>query len=249
MDNQAQGSRIAIFLATFLVVAGCWFVVKELFVHINYPIKSAIVSGQFEYLDREAVKSVVFPHLNKGILSIDLVELEKELKSLAWVKSVAVRRQWPEKLEIFLSEQVPVAFWQHDGLMTADGLIFKPRQIPQDLILVRFDGAEAQTQTLQNTYQLLEQQLAAAEFSIISLKMDDRGNVFARLAHEKLGRPMTLVLGREELDAHISRFLQALENDLRFFADVVWVDTRYLNGVAIKRTAIDSLSQQVAKQQ
>ena len=45
--------------------------------------------------------------------------------NLPWVYSVAVRKQWPNELKIYVVDQNPVALWNGDFLINQAGKFFK----------------------------------------------------------------------------------------------------------------------------
>ena len=48
---------------------------------------------------------------------------------LPWIKQVSVRKQWPDELKIHLVEYVPIARWNDQHMVDADGNSFSvPRE-------------------------------------------------------------------------------------------------------------------------
>ena len=53
--------------------------------------------------------------------SVDLAEVEQVVKTVPWVYGVEVRRKWPGKLIVNLSQADPVANWNRVEWLNAAG--------------------------------------------------------------------------------------------------------------------------------
>ncbi len=58
---------------------------------------------------------------------------------MPWVRKVALRRQWPRRLEVTIEEHSPLARWNDAGLVNAQGEVFVA---DYDGELPQFDGPE-----------------------------------------------------------------------------------------------------------
>lgn len=66
-----------------------------------------------------------------NILSVDASTIEKILRQQPVVKSVSVRRQWPNKITVQVEERRPAAFWQTpEGIYAVDDVGFVISQSP-----------------------------------------------------------------------------------------------------------------------
>ena len=50
-----------------------------------------------------------------SLIGFDTGEARRRLEAMDWVAAASVQRQYPNRLEINVSERVPFAIWQHDG--------------------------------------------------------------------------------------------------------------------------------------
>lgn len=80
-------------------------------------VAEVTVTGR-ERLSEEEFREVLAVPLGTPIFDVDLGELRDRLAMVGWVKSVAVARRLPNRLEIHLEEREPAALWQNDGIMT-----------------------------------------------------------------------------------------------------------------------------------
>lgn len=83
------------------------------------------ISGA-HYVPRDTVLEVFSPDRGRSVLRIPLGQRRRELESIAWVESVAVRRALPNRIEVDITERTPVAFLRQGGelsLIDAHGVI------------------------------------------------------------------------------------------------------------------------------
>lgn len=67
---------------------------------------------------------------NRNLLSLDLDGLRKSVELLPWVKTAIVRRVWPDRLMIQVTERVPIAFARIDDstqLVDEDGVLLESK--------------------------------------------------------------------------------------------------------------------------
>ncbi len=53
-----------------------------------------------------------------SLIGFDTAQARRTLEGMDWVAAAAVQRQYPNRLEINVTERVPFAIWQHDGAYT-----------------------------------------------------------------------------------------------------------------------------------
>ena len=55
---------------------------------------------------------------------MDLDAARASLRRVPWVRSVALRRQWPHRLEVEIDEHQPLARWNEGALVNTHGEVF-----------------------------------------------------------------------------------------------------------------------------
>lgn len=83
---------------------------------------------------------------NAALAGLDVEAAQAEIAALSWVKSVSVRKIYPDRLTVAIVEREPFAVWQHNGIMDIidrDGRIITAKRAGAEnhLPLVVGDGA------------------------------------------------------------------------------------------------------------
>jgi cell division protein FtsQ len=103
---------------------------------LDQPIQRVIVSGRLQRVSALDVEKIVRSRLGgNGLVSVDLEDISRGLRTLPWVDRAAVQRSWPRGLKIEIVEQSAVARWNNAGLLNARGELFlsEARFVPPEL--------------------------------------------------------------------------------------------------------------------
>ncbi len=187
------------------------------------------VSGRLQHVDPAAVRSAVLPAVGKGFFDTRVDAVSAAVKQIPWVAQADVRREWPHTLHVEVVEEVPVARWNADGLMDAQGRVFIRADTKAYAALPLLSGRDADAQDVLAEYDTLSNLVAPRGLTIAELSVDARG-----AATVLLNDGIEVRLGREDAAARLARFtamaLPALNARL---AAVAYVDMRYTNGFAV----------------
>ena len=76
--------------------------------------------------------------IDGGFFSLDMAALKSALEDQPWIESVAIRRVWPDVLQITANEQQPVAIWNDARVINSKGQLFDPldKELPPHLVKV-----------------------------------------------------------------------------------------------------------------
>jgi cell division protein FtsQ len=77
----------------------------------SLPVKHVVFTEPLPHTKRGEVEQVLPAALKGNFFSLNLDAVRGALEKLPWVRKVAVRRQWPDRLEISIEEHKPVARW------------------------------------------------------------------------------------------------------------------------------------------
>ena len=164
------------------------------------------------------------------------MNLERARSSLArvpWVRHVALRRQWPRRLEVTIEEHEPIARWNDAGLVNAHDEVFVADyngELPQ------FEGPDASVAQVAARFREWSNALAPLSLALEGVRLSPRGGW--RLAARGTAGPLAIELGREEPTARLAHFVAAYERTIAALARagtrIDHVDLRYRNGFAAR---------------
>ena len=107
----SAGKAIMRALSVGLLMVGLVFIIFQadvLWKNI-WPVKKVILQGENQYLQAADIVNFVNSQSVKGMLAIDLEQLQKNASKIGWVQSVEVRKVWPDQLVFVVNEHHPVA--------------------------------------------------------------------------------------------------------------------------------------------
>ncbi len=187
------------------------------------------VSGRLQHVDPTAVRAAVLPAVGKGFFSTRVETVSAAVMQIPWVAQADVRREWPHTLHVEIVEEAPVARWNTDGLMDAQGRVFTHTDTKPYAALPQLTGRDEDAQDVLAQYDTLSNLVTPRGLAIVELAVDARG-----AATVLLSDGIEVRLGREDASARLSRFaamaLPALSARL---GAVAYVDMRYTNGFAV----------------
>jgi cell division protein FtsQ len=196
---------------------------------LNRPLRTLVVQGAFQRVTPIQVEAALAPGLEKGFLSLDLGRLKSRLEKLDWVETAHLRREWPDKLVVQLTEHRAAARWGDDGLLDERGDLFARRAAHAFPELPELDGPQGSEHEVASLYLALRHRLAAAQLAIASLRVDERGAWYLVL---KTGQEIRF--GRRDLQERVDRFFDVVQPALAAQLEHVrYVDLRYTNGFAV----------------
>ncbi len=188
------------------------------------------VNGKLHATDREEFKNIVRARVAKGFFHVPMHELEQRLTELPWVRHATVRRMWPHTLKVKIDEESPVARWGYTGLMDAYGELFFPQSVEPYAFLPILFGEQTRIKELARIFKNSLKQLRPLGLKPQGLFEDRRQS-----KHLVLSNGLVLVIGDDNVNKKISRFIVAYEQYLSpRLAEVKKVDLRYTNGLAIE---------------
>jgi len=217
------GLTLAGLAVTVLALAG-------LALLLNQPIQRVIVSGRLQRVSPPDVERIVRTHMaGAGLVTVDLGDISRGLRTLPWVESAAVQRSWPRGLKIEIVEQTAVARWNDAGLLNVRGELFMSaaRFVPAEL--PQLSGPEGSETQVTARYLAAQGRLTEVGMRLAALELDARGAVSFTLDNGVRVR-----LGRKQIDERFERFMLAATKLVsQRAADIAYVDMRYGNGFAV----------------
>lgn len=230
--RQRLAGLLRVAAATLVVVAAGSVVLAAgvvLFRHLDAPLRVIAVDGEIRHLGRDEIEGLVSRHLNGGFLTLDMQALRDALERHPWIAAASARREWPDGLYLHLVEEAAVARWGEAQFLNGRGQVL-PGVAADDFVdLPRLDGPEGEQIRLMKAYREFAARLAPEGLRIERLVSSAAG-VRLRLAGD-----FELVLGREQLDARLGRFLVVWRGALMAKRGALaYADARYDNGIAVR---------------
>ncbi len=211
-------------LAVAARVATHWVITRPVF-----DIHQVVVTGNLEQVDQDLVRKRALA-LHGSFFTLDLGLVTAELRTVAWVRAVSVRRVWPDTLAIDVEEQHPVARWGEGELVNTRGERFTAEYTE---VLPYFRGPQGSETQMLEEFQAFRAQLAALPLAITDLELTDRGAW--RLTADN---GLEIELGRDEVHDRLARFIQVYPQLVRITAPSGAVaDLRYTHGFALRMAA------------
>jgi len=192
------------------------------------PVRVVKVVGPVHRLSAPVLARSVTEQLQSGMLTQDLGVLKDAVEALPWVRSATLRRVWPDQIELSVTEHQPIARWGDTGLVTAEGVVFRPDQGPLPTGLPHLLGDDAQAPKVAARYLAWRSRVAPLGSPISTLALDPRGAWTLHLANG-----LRIELGSERVEERLERFIRTYPQ-LAAAGRAELVDVRYANGLAVR---------------
>jgi cell division protein FtsQ len=194
------------------------------------PIRSVRVEGAFVHLKTAELEHALAGKVAGGFFNVDIGAIQQVLRRQPWVDQVAVRRVWPDALQIRVTEQKPLARWGDKGMVNERGEWFDAPQDASVAKLPEFDGPDGLQEMLTARYREVETMLAPLGLNVTRLQLSER-----RAWRMTLNDGLELRLGRDGVERRLQRFVEVYPGVLKQqLARIAAVDLRYTNGFAVQ---------------
>lgn len=194
-------------------------------------IDSVRVTGEFQRVSRVALERAIEPYLGSGFLRVDVASIRHAARSLPWIKEVSVRRVWPGRLDVQVTERVAVARWGENELLETDATPFRPAGAARLDALPRLFGPPLSQGRVLERYRWLDEILAdRLGARMHRLTLDAKGAWVAELSNG-----VSIVFGSDAASTSVARYAAAFP---RLFGErlgeLARIDLRYANGFAVR---------------
>jgi len=232
-DDAKQLNAIAAGLAVIAVVLLLWGTLAWAARQPLFAFREVVVRGPLEHVSTTHLEGVVRDELAGTFFTMDLDRARASLTRVPWVRSVALRRQWPQRLEVTVEEYAPFARWNEAALLDAHGVVFVA---DYDGELPQFEGPDGRGVEVVTRFREWGEVLAPLALNLESIRLSPRGGW--HLVAKGQSGTLAIELGREEPAARLVRFVAVYERTIGALARVgtriEHVDLRYRNGFAAR---------------
>ncbi|MCL9781469.1 cell division protein FtsQ/DivIB [Vibrio sp. S4M6] len=193
------------------------------------PLSKMVVQGDLHHVTAKDVQRSLanLGHLGT-FMSQDVDTLQKAVLTIPWVAHASIRKQWPDTINVFLTEYHAEAIWNGNELLNNQGKVFNGDIGQLQGSRVKLYGPKGTSVQVLDLWKEINPKFHRLGLNISSLVLNQRG-----AWQIILGNGVRLELGKDALHERIARFL-SLYKQLGTKADKVsYVDLRYDTGAAV----------------
>jgi len=241
-DNPRALNLLALGFALAGVALLGWGVTAWVVRQPAFALRQVVIDGPLQRANRAHLVAVVREELRGTFFTLNLPEARASLERVPWVKTIALRRQWPDTLRVTVSEHQPFARWSEGMLIDTEGEAFAADfagELPQ------LAGPEGTASLVAARFRDYGAALGARSLSIAALRLSARGGWQIRTSGSA---PLTIEMGRNDPAERLSRFIGYYPRTVgalsRAGTRVDYVDLRYRNGFAVR---VPGLSEKPAR--
>jgi len=230
-DDPRQLNAIAAGLS--LIAAGALIVgaLVWLFRQPMFEFREVVLTSPPARASAAHLEAVIRDELTGTFFTMNLDRAQSALTQVPWVRRASLRRQWPQRLEVTIEEHEPLARWNGDALVNANGEVFNA---DFDGDLPQFEGSDARATDVTARYREWSAKLDPLSLALQQVRVSPRGGWRLRVSGP--GGPLDIELGRDEPGERLARFIAVYGRTLatltRAGTRVDRVDLRYRNGFA-----------------
>ncbi len=213
-------------------VFGTWYLMDVLEDEQQVPLARFNVQGQLQQTDVAAIREAILAQPLGSFFTADVDQIRARIEALPWVKQASLRKVWPDRLSVFVSEHQPQALWNADRLINEQDEVFRADVTKVSAQLPQLFGPEHAVEDTLSEFYRLQKMLSVNGFSIRALRLTDRFAVSLVLEQGieiKLGREATL----ERIKRFIDLFPSMMNHENSKENKVDTVDLRYDTGAAV----------------
>jgi len=226
-------NAIAVTLTAIALGFLVWALVGRITRLAFFDYRDVVVTTPLVRASGPHLEAVIRGELRGSFFTMDLDAARVSLARVPWVRGVALRRQWPRRLEIALDEHDPLARWNDAALVSTRGEVFVANWAGE---LPEFNGPDGQAVLMTERYREWSALLAPLALRLRGLSLSARGGWQLRAADDT--GALTLDVGRDDVAGRLARFIAVYARTVGVLAragtHVDHVDLRYRNGFAAR---------------
>ena len=191
-----------------------------------FKVKTINFIGDINHVTREQFSAVVLSNFKGGFFDLNLDHAKNALEDLSWVKSVRIKRNWPNAVDITVLERHELARWNDGGLIDASGELFNGAA---DKKLPVLEGPVNQHAEMVAVYLRLMKILEPFKVSVDRLILSRQQAWYGHLSSG-----LEVAMGEQNIESRLERFMRFLPDaESRFKSSIKYVDLRYTNGFSV----------------
>jgi cell division protein FtsQ len=197
-----------------------------------FALRHVVIAGSLSQVNPANLEAVIREELRGNFFTMQLADARTSLQRVPWVRGIALRRQWPNRLEILVTEHTPLARWNDNALVNKEGEVFIA---DYDGDLPQFTGPEGAAAEMSARFADFGAALDRAGLVIGEIRLSARGGWELKTMAEPT---LTIALGRSDPGERLARFVDYYAKSVGALARagtrVEYTDLRYRNGFAAR---------------
>lgn len=191
-----------------------------------FPIKEIVVSGDYNYVEREQIYLVAENYLEGNFFTININLLREGMKKLPWIKDVDIYRQWPNRITMLALQHKPVARYGMQGLVSEDGVLFGAAY---EDYLPYFNGPEEKISLINEKFNAFKEILSEEYIQIHKITLTRKNDWYI-----ETGDGMIIKLNDTKSEENLKIFVSNFQNVLKTMNKRIGlVDLRYRDGFSV----------------
>lgn len=230
------GARLILAVAITVLVAGTarWFVQRPWFDLRHVELRAADGEG-LRHVNANTVRAATVGRLAGNFFTMSLDEARRVFESVPWVAAVSLRRAWPDRLVVTLSEHRAIAVWDDGRLLSDSGRLFIANVAEAEVYgpLPQIDAPERFSSEVARRLPAFAARAASLGLAVETVEVSERASWALRTESG-----LEIELGRDEpngrLDERLARIVShfpAMAGHLG--ADLLRIDARYPQALAV----------------
>jgi len=233
-----------------LVAAGtalAWVAQRPAFDFRRIEIRAS--DGELQHVSQAALRSAVGGRMKGNFFTMRLDETRRLFEGVPWVAGASVRRVWPNRLVVTLTEHRALGVWSDGRVLSDQGRLFVANVAEAEIYgpLIEFDGPPPLAQEAARRFYEFAAVLAPLSIEIERIRVSERASWSIEASDGQ-----RIELGRDDPPGRLRERLQLIESSYplmlaKFGAPPSRLDARYPNGIAAATPAGTRLAPALTK--
>lgn len=223
-------SLIFLSICVFGIKKTNWTAQYERLTAINTrPIKHVSVEGEFEYISKSLIQSLLAEKLVNDFVDLKITDLQRDLKMDPWIANASVFRVWPDSLVVKIAEEKPIALWGSEGFINRFGSLVVTTELKKIEHLPKLYGSAEKSDDVVKHYLSASKIVAAENLSISEFSIDE-----TNAWRIEIDNTFELFVGESSVSSKLENFLFVYSRQLKSKKNAIkQIDLRYSSGMAV----------------
>lgn len=232
--QRAVGLTLAASIALLAAGAAGWFVQRSWFDLRQIELRAAGPEG-LRHVSANTVRAAAAGRLRGNFFTMRLEDARRVLESVPWVAAVSLRRAWPNRLVVTVTEHRAIAIWDDGRLLSDNGQLFVANVAEAEVSgpLPQVDAPPRFSAEVARRLPQFAAQAATIGLSLDAIDVSDRASW---TLHADGG--LSIEIGRDDppgrLDERLAMIVGHYPTVLaQVGTDLIRIDARYPQGFAV----------------